>query len=72
MATNRPDTLDPAMMRPRHLDCIVVFGRPDLDGGTHIFQTHGRCLGICFELLSRLCPDSTGNMNHLDGDLLSF
>ena len=34
MATNRPDTLDPALMRPGRLDRKVEFNLPDLDGRT--------------------------------------
>lgn len=64
MATNRPDTLDPALMRPGRLDRKVEFGLPDLEGRTHIFKIHARAMSverdIRFELLARLCPNSTG------------
>merc|ERR1711988_1827073 len=42
MATNRPDTLDPALLRPGRLDRKVEFGLPDLDAGTNIFQIHAK------------------------------
>uniref|UniRef100_T1GTJ2 26S proteasome regulatory subunit 7 n=1 Tax=Megaselia scalaris TaxID=36166 RepID=T1GTJ2_MEGSC len=59
MATNRPDTLDPALMRPGRLDRKVEFGLPDLEGRSHIFKIHAQ-RDIRFELLARLCPNSTG------------
>lgn len=34
MATNRPDTLDPALMRPGSLDRKIEFSLPDLEVGT--------------------------------------
>lgn len=64
MATNRPDTLDPALLRPGRLDRKVEFGLPDLESRTQIFKIHTRTMNcerdIRFELLSRLCPNSTG------------
>ncbi|XP_044924817.1 26S proteasome regulatory subunit 7-like [Mustela putorius furo] len=63
MATNRPDTLDPALMRPGRLDRKIEFSLPDLEGRTHIFKIHAHSMsvkrGIRFELLVRLCPNST-------------
>ena len=64
MATNRPEMLDPALMRPGRLDRKVEFGLPDLEGRTEIFKIHSRPMtcerGIRFELLARLCPNTTG------------
>lgn len=64
MATNRPDTLDPALCRPGRLDRKVEFGLPDLEGRTQIFKIHARTMNmeknIRFEMLARLCPNSTG------------
>jgi len=44
MATNRPDTLDPALMRPGRLDRKIEFGLPDLDGRANIFRIHARSM----------------------------
>ncbi|KAL2608603.1 hypothetical protein R1flu_027176 [Riccia fluitans] len=64
MATNRPDTLDPALLRPGRLDRKVEFSLPDLEGRTQIFKIHTREMNcekdIRYELLARLCPNSTG------------
>jgi 26S proteasome regulatory subunit T1 len=64
MATNRPDTLDPALLRPGRMDRRVEFGVPDLEGRTEIFKIHSGNMNcdrdIRFELLARLCPNCTG------------
>lgn len=64
MATNRPDTLDPALMRPGRLDRKVEFCLPDLEGRAHILKIHARSMsverGIRYDLIARLCPNSTG------------
>lgn len=41
-ATNRPDILDPALLRPGRFDRQVVVGRPDLNGREAILKVHAR------------------------------
>ncbi|CCM02909.1 uncharacterized protein FIBRA_05023 [Fibroporia radiculosa] len=64
MATNRPDTLDPALLRPGRLDRRVEFSLPDVEGRANILRIHARSMScerdIRFELIARLCPSTTG------------
>jgi len=64
MATNRPDTLDPALLRPGRLDRKIEFALPDLEGRAHILKIHARSMSverdIRYELIARLCPNATG------------
>jgi len=39
-ATNRPDVLDPALLRPGRFDRRVVVGRPDVQGREAILRVH--------------------------------
>ena len=41
-ATNRPDTLDPALLRPGRFDRQVVVGLPDINGREEILKVHTR------------------------------
>ena len=41
-ATNRPDVLDPALLRPGRFDRQVVIGVPDVKGREAIFRVHSR------------------------------
>jgi cell division protease FtsH len=49
-ATNRPETLDPALVRPGRFDRNVVVDRPDLSGRERILKVHVRNVPIGGEL----------------------
>lgn len=64
MATNRPDTIDPALTRPGRIDRKIEFGLPDIEGRVEIIKIHSLKMlyssDLRFDLLARLCPYSTG------------
>ncbi|KAI9512111.1 AAA family ATPase [Russula earlei] len=45
-ATNRPEALDPALMRPGRLDRILYVGPPDFDGRVDIFRIRTRGMAV--------------------------
>lgn len=63
-ATNRPDVLDPALLRPGRFDRQLTIHRPDLEGRHKIFEIHLRekPLGedVRVEVLARRTPGFTG------------
>ncbi len=63
-ATNRPDILDPALLRPGRFDRRVTVMRPDINGRAAILAVHakGKPLGPDVDLLeiARLTPGFTG------------
>ena len=63
-ATNRPDVLDPALLRPGRFDRRIVVARPDLRGRMGILQVHTRKvpLGghVDLEVIARGTPGFTG------------
>ncbi|HZN13963.1 MAG TPA: ATP-dependent zinc metalloprotease FtsH [Acidimicrobiales bacterium] len=63
-ATNRPDILDPALLRPGRFDRQIVVDRPDLVGRRAILEVHkqGKPLtpDIDLEVLARRTPGFTG------------
>jgi cell division protease FtsH len=63
-ATNRPDILDPALLRPGRFDRQIVVDRPDLEGRKAILAVHakGKPLadGVDLEVLARRTPGFTG------------
>jgi len=63
-ATNRPDILDPALLRPGRFDRQIVVDRPDLEGRKAILRVHtkGKPLApdVDVEVLARRTPGFTG------------
>jgi cell division protease FtsH len=63
-ATNRPDVLDPALLRPGRFDRQIVLSRPDLKGRVAIFKVHARNLKLAddvdFETLAAQTPGFAG------------
>jgi cell division protease FtsH len=51
-ATNRPDVLDPALLRPGRFDRQVMVGLPDINGRNAILQVHMRNLPIAKNVAS--------------------
>jgi cell division protease FtsH len=62
-ATNRPDVLDPALLRPGRFDRRIVVPRPDLRGRMGILAVHTRKVpvaGVDLEVLARGTPGFSG------------
>ena len=63
-ATNRPDVLDPALLRPGRFDRRVVVNRPDIKGREEILRVHTRKVPVdpevCLATLARGTPGFSG------------
>ena len=63
-ATNRPDVLDPALLRPGRFDRQVVVGLPDIRGREQILKVHMRKVpvsdGIDAQVIARGTPGFSG------------
>ncbi len=63
-ATNRPDILDPALLRPGRFDRQIVVDAPDIDGREAILEVHSRGkpleAGVDLAVLARRTPGFTG------------
>ncbi|GAA5091902.1 ATP-dependent zinc metalloprotease FtsH [Microbacterium yannicii] len=63
-ATNRPDILDPALLRPGRFDRQIGVDAPDFRGRTKILEVHGRgkplADGVDLEVVARKTPGFTG------------
>ena len=45
-ATNRPEVLDPALLRPGRFDRRVIVDRPDLKGRVNILKVHAKSVSL--------------------------
>jgi len=63
-ATNRPDVLDPALLRPGRFDRHVMLDRPDIRGRRAILEVHSRNKpldpGVDLEVLAKQTPGFSG------------
>ena len=63
-ATNRPDILDPALLRPGRFDRQIVVDRPDIKGRTEILKVHVKGKPIAddveLEIIAQRTPGFTG------------
>ena len=63
-ATNRPDVLDPALLRPGRFDRQVVVNRPDMRGRVEVLQVHTKKVPIAanveLEKIARGTPGFSG------------
>ncbi len=63
-ATNRPDVLDPALLRPGRFDRQIVIDRPDVKGREEILRIHARNKpleeGVDLSVIARRTPGFTG------------
>ncbi|MCS6873961.1 MAG: ATP-dependent zinc metalloprotease FtsH [Pyrinomonadaceae bacterium] len=63
-STNRPDVLDPALLRPGRFDRRIVVGRPDVKGREEILKVHTRKIPLAddvdISVIARSTPGFTG------------
>jgi len=63
-ATNRPDILDPALLRPGRFDRQIVVDRPDLEGRKAILKVHSKgkpfAKDVDLDVIARRTPGFTG------------
>jgi cell division protease FtsH len=63
-ATNRPDVLDPALLRPGRFDRQIVVDQPDIEGRTAILKVHSRNIkmkkGIDLKKIAKQTPGFSG------------
>ncbi len=65
-ATNRPDVLDPALLRPGRFDRQVVVGRPDIEGREKILAVHMRKVPLAPDVNARTIARGTPGFSGAD------
>ena len=65
-ATNRPDVLDPALLRPGRFDRQVVVPRPDIDGRVKILEVHMKKVPLAPDVDSRVIARGTPGFSGAD------
>ncbi len=65
-ATNRPDVLDPALLRPGRFDRRVVVGRPDVRGREEVLRVHSKKVPIADDVDLRVLARGTPGFSGAD------
>ena len=65
-ATNRPDVLDPALLRPGRFDRQVVVPRPDIDGREQILSVHMKKVPLAPDVEARVIARGTPGFSGAD------
>lgn len=65
-ATNRPDILDPALMRPGRFDRQVIVGRPDIKGREEILKVHAKGKPLAPDVVLKTIAKSTAGFTGAD------
>lgn len=65
-ATNRPDILDPALLRPGRFDRQVVVGKPDVKGREAMFKVHSRKKPLADDVDMKVLAKSTPGFTPAD------
>jgi cell division protease FtsH len=65
-ATNRPDVLDPALLRPGRFDRQVVVARPDVKGREEILKVHARRIPLASDVALMVLARGTSGFSGAD------
>ncbi len=65
-ATNRPDVLDPALLRPGRFDRQVMVGRPDIKGREEILKVHSKGKPLAPDVKLKVIAKSTAGFTGAD------